>query len=70
MAGVWVARSKTDVEIGPKNQTPEFWGIQEKKGRQKGSSDARKAVWAFVRAKFIAGGPGTFLAEGKGQKAV
>ena len=37
MAGVWVAKSKTDVEIGPKNQTPEFWGIQEKR-------DAKKAV--------------------------
>ena len=37
MAGVWVARSKADVEIGSKNQTPEFWGIQEKR-------DAKKAV--------------------------
>ena len=32
-----MAKSKTDVEIGPKNQTPEFWGIQEKR-------DAKKAV--------------------------
>ena len=61
MAGVWVARSKTDVEIGPKNQTPEFWG-------NKGKRDARKAFWAFVSAKSIAGGPGTFWIKGKGQK--
>ena len=32
MAGVWVARSKTDVEIGPKNQTRSFWGEFKEKG--------------------------------------
>ena len=30
--------------------------------------DARKAVWAFVSAKSIAGGTGTFWIKGKGQK--
>ena len=41
-----------------------------KKSDKKREADVSRGVWAFVSAKFIAGGIGKFLAEGKGQKAV
>ena len=38
------------------------------KSEQKRETDASRGVWAFVSAKFVAGGPGTFGIEGNGQK--
>ena len=39
----------------------------EKLGKKR-EMDVSRGVWAFVSAKFIAGGPGTFWIKGKGQK--
>ena len=40
------------------------------KSGKKREMEVSRGVWAFVSAKSIAGGIGTFLAEGKGQQIV